>query len=127
MRDSHKIKGLLKHLLMCNCGAEIRPNYTKKKNGTVYYYYRCASTMNPAKKGNCGHKYLNMDATNELVFQQLLQCANESYLVAMKAKVVTHNKMIQAQIDVSETEIEGKRSSNHRVPLEGKKSYRCGP
>jgi site-specific DNA recombinase len=107
VRDSRKIKGLLKHLLKCNCGADMRPNYTKKKNGTVYYYYRCASTMNPAKKGHCGHKYLNMDATNEVVFQQLLQCYNESYLVAMKANVATHNEMIQAQIDASETEIEG--------------------
>ena len=121
VRNSRKIKGLLKHLLMCNCGADMRPNYTKKKNGSVYYYYRCASTMNPAKKGNCGYKYLNMDATNDLVFQQLLECSNESYLADMRVKISKHNDIIQAQIDASETEIEGLESQLNELKAKQEK------
>lgn len=121
VRNSRKIKGLLKHLLMCNCRADMRPNYTKKKNGSVYYYYRCASTMNPAKKGNCGYKYLNMDATNDLVFQQLLECANESYLADMRVNISKHNDIIQAQIDASETEIEGLESQLNELKAKQEK------
>jgi site-specific DNA recombinase len=121
VRDSRKMKGLLKHVLVCNCGADMRPNYTKKKNGTVYQYYRCASSMNPAKNQNCGHKYLNMDATNHLVFQTLLGCAEEAYLSQMKSLVDGHNQKIQAQIDASETEIEGLESQLNEIKAKQEK------
>ncbi|RAP26274.1 hypothetical protein DID74_02320 [Candidatus Marinamargulisbacteria bacterium SCGC AG-333-B06] len=115
VRDSQKVKGLLKHLLVCSCGADMRPNYTKKKNGNMYYYYRCASTMNTLRKSCCNNKYLNMDATNDVVFKVLLSCADERYLTGMKSKVANHNKKIQAQLTALETEVEGLESQLSEV------------
>ena len=88
----------------------MRPSYTKKKNGAVYQYYRCSSSMNPAKKNNCGQKYLNMDDTNQLVFQTLLGCAEEAYLGQMKNRIEQSNRVVQSQIDAFEAEVEGLES-----------------
>lgn len=107
VRDSQKIRGLLKHVLVCSCGADMRPNYTKKKNGSLYYYYRCASTMNPAKKSPCGNKYLNMEATNDTVLEHLLVCTEEHYLTDMKGRIERHNHVIQTQLAALEDEVEG--------------------
>ena len=47
-RAGNTIKSLLKGVLICgHCNGPMTPNYTKKKNKKLYYYYRCVQSLNP--------------------------------------------------------------------------------
>ena len=106
-RESKTIFGLFKCFLFCGeCGHPMTPNYTKKRNGNVYQYYRCVSTLNPKKK-TCPNKYFNMELANEAVLQKLLECATESQLAKMAATVAEKNAVIQLKLEAIQFEIEG--------------------
>ncbi|MFC1771512.1 recombinase family protein [Candidatus Margulisiibacteriota bacterium] len=107
IRNSNKIGGLLRGHLFCACGSEMKPNYTKKRNENMYYYYRCSSTMNTARKAKCGNKYLNMITTNQQIIENMLSYSSEANLKNFKAKAEVHNKKIQKQIIAYEAEIDG--------------------
>ncbi len=66
-RESKTVLGLLKGVLFCaECEHPMTPNNTKKKNGKIYRYYRCISTLNP-KDHPCINKYFNIEKANDLV------------------------------------------------------------
>jgi hypothetical protein len=74
-----KIKGFLNGVLYCpNCDAPWVPNYTKKKTGKKYYYYRCRSTLN-TDKSICRGQYLPFEAAHTGVLESLLSCCEDPF------------------------------------------------
>lgn len=74
----NNVKGLLKGFLICGkCRNYLSPNYTKKKSGAIYEYYRCASTFNHKAKLKCEGQYRPLNEVHELVFAELLGYATE--------------------------------------------------
>ncbi len=104
----NEVKGLLKGLLICgHCGSALSPNYTKKKNGRLYYYYRCSSTFNQHAKGIiCTRPYLSLEPTHELVLDSLLSYADESRLAQVKQAIAGHNAAIEKEIMAMQIEKE---------------------
>ena len=85
------------------------PNYTKKRNGNIYRYYRCVSTLNPKEKP-CSNKYFNMEKANEVVIEKLLNCATEDQLEKISQHVEQKNEVIRHQLQAIQTEINGLES-----------------
>jgi site-specific DNA recombinase len=106
-RDSKTVLGLLKGVLFCaECSSPMTPNYTKKRNGNIYRYYRCVSTLNPKEKP-CLNKYFNMETANEMVIQKLLTCATESQIQILADDVEQKNKVIHSHLCAIQAEIDG--------------------
>jgi site-specific DNA recombinase len=102
----NKVKGLLKGLLVCGkCHNYLSPNYTKKKNGTIYEYYRCASTFNPRSKSNCEGQYRPLQEVNELLISELLSYATESKFKQIQIRLNQHNSEIQKDISFIEANL----------------------
>ncbi len=109
-RESKTVLGLLKGVLFCaECGHPMTPNYTKKRNGNIYRYYRCVSTLNPKEKP-CSNKYFNMEKANEVVIEKLLNCATEDQLEKITQHVEQKNDVIRNQLQAIQTEINGLES-----------------
>ena len=109
-RESKIILGLLKGILFCaECGHPMTPNYTKKRNGNIYRYYRCVSTLNP-KETICPNKYFNMETANDAVIEKLMLCATEQQLSVMTQHVEIQNAAIHAQLRAIQAEMEGLES-----------------
>ena len=106
-RESKTVLGLLKGFLFCaECGNPMTPNYTKKRNGTIYQYYRCVSTLNP-KETTCPNKYFNMEQANTLVIQKLLDCATEPKMLQMATISDTKNTIVHHHLSAIQSEIDG--------------------
>ncbi|RAP37253.1 hypothetical protein DID80_04070 [Candidatus Marinamargulisbacteria bacterium SCGC AAA071-K20] len=106
-RESKSILGMLKGVLFCSeCSHPMTPNYTKKRNGNIYRYYRCVSTLNPKEK-TCLNKYFNMEKANETVIEKLLNCATEQQLQIITQQVELKNELINKQLLAIQSEIEG--------------------
>ena len=101
----NKITGLLKGFLFCGiCNNKLSPNYTKKKNGAKYYYYRCVSTLN--NKKSCTGQYLPLKAVNDEVINKILSYSTEQEITNINLKVKEHNKSINKNICFVQTELE---------------------
>ncbi len=100
------IKGLLKDFLICGrCRNNIRPHYTKKKNGNIYRYYRCATTINNKVKSTlCAGQYIPVEKANEQVLETILNYANESELKIIQHRINNHNKVIEKEINIIKSE-----------------------
>ncbi|MDA1354431.1 MAG: recombinase family protein [bacterium] len=106
-RENKIVLGLLKGVLFCaECGHPMTPNYTKKRNGNIYRYYRCVSTLNPKEK-LCPNKYFNMEHANDMVMEKLLKCATEHHFQLMTEHVNQKNEFIHRQLQAIQAEIEG--------------------
>jgi len=106
-RHGQKVVGLLKHLLICgHCQSFMLPNYTRKKNKKLYFYYRCASTTKTTLNKNCQNKYLQMDEINQKVISKILELADETKLKMIEQSIKKENLLISKQIDILKTEIE---------------------
>jgi site-specific DNA recombinase len=102
----NKVKGLLKGFLICGkCHNYLSPNYTKKKNGSIYEYYRCASTFNHKANSKCEGQYRPLKEVHELVFASLSNFATEAELTRIKKKLAKHNAEIQRDIQRIEADI----------------------
>ena len=115
-----KIKGLLKGFLICGkCNNYLSPNYTKKKNGNIYEYYRCASTFNNKSNTKCKGQYIPLKQAHETVFEKLLDYATETKLKIIQEKIANHN--LQAQKDVNFNEADIKKSKAKLKDIKHKK------
>ena len=103
----NKVSGLLKGFLVCGyCQNNLSPNYTRKKSGKFYHYYRCASTFNPSQRrtDDCKNQYLPSDKTHELVKTALLGYSTEAMLTKIKQELAAHNRSLQKAIDLLKAE-----------------------
>jgi site-specific DNA recombinase len=118
------IKGLLKDLLICGrCRNNIRPHYTKKKNGSIYRYYRCATTINNKVKSTlCAGQYIPVQEANEKVLETILHYASESELKKVQYKIANHNLCIEKEVKLINSEIE-KLESELKVIKQKKEVY----
>lgn len=98
----NKSHGLLKGLLFCGlCESLMSPNYTKKKNGSIYYYYRCVSTSNNVLgQTKCIGQYVQFKLIHEEVIARVLEHASEEKLLSVQQKVAKYNKDIQVNINL---------------------------
>jgi site-specific DNA recombinase len=111
VRDSKLIKGLLRGLLFCGvCKSAMTPNYTKKKNGKIYFYYRCVSTLNVITNKGCKNKYLKMEKANQSIIDKLLEFSTETKLAEMEQEINNKNLKTQKEISVLNTELSGLES-----------------
>ena len=102
----NKVKGLLKGFLICGkCHNYLSPNYTKKKSGAVYEYYRCASTFNHRAKTKCEGQYRPLKEVHDLVFDTLSNLATESQINHIKKKLAEHNAEIERDCQLIQAEI----------------------
>ncbi len=109
-RESKTVLGLLKGVLFCaECDHPMTPNYTKKRNGNIYRYYRCVSTLNP-KENPCSNKYFNMEKANQIVVEKILNCATQDQLNKITAYVDQKNDGVLKQLQAIQAEIEGLES-----------------
>ena len=100
----NKIKGLLKGFLLCGkCNNYLSPNYTKKKNGNIYEYYRCASTFN--HKSKCEGQYIPLNQAHKMVFDELLEYATEQRLANIQIQIDKHNSQTKKDINLIEADI----------------------
>lgn len=102
----NKVKGLLKGFLICGkCHNSLSPNYTKKKSGTIYEYYRCASTFNSRSKTKCEGQYRPLKDVHELVFATFSNYATEQQLKRIKQQLSKHNSEIEGDSQLVDAEI----------------------
>ena len=102
----NKVKGLLKGFLICGkCHNYLSPNYTKKKSGAVYKYYRCASTFNHRAKTKCEGQYRPLKEVHDLVFETFSNLATESQINHIKKKLAEHNAEIERDCQLIQAEI----------------------
>jgi site-specific DNA recombinase len=96
----NKVTGLLKGLLFCGyCANKLSPNYAKKKNGNIYYYYRCSTTFNPERESlKCKGQYISFTEMHANILVKLLEYANEEFLNALQVKISKHNAYIEKDI-----------------------------
>ncbi|MDC0977762.1 recombinase family protein [bacterium] len=106
-RAYNKIKGLFQGLLYCEfCQLPMIPNYTKKKNNKLYYYYRCHSTINATNKNqDCPQKYISMSKAHKCILKIILEFAEEAKLQKVKLELEKKNKCFEAKIKQINTEI----------------------
>lgn len=117
----NKIKGLLKGFIICGiCNSYLSPNYTKKKSGKKYEYYRCVATFNPGY--DCSGQYIPLEQTHEQVFEELLSYSTEARLSLMQKDIERHNSIIQKDITALETRTE-KLSAQLEKVKEKKEKY----
>ncbi len=106
-----EIKGLLKGFLVCGeCGETLSPNYTKKKKGAIYHYYRCNSTISRKKKFKACKVYVASAFLNELALEAILSYSTESKLAQMKRKIDLQNQsfekvLVSLKADQSQLEL----------------------
>lgn len=106
MGSRNKVKGLLKGLLICaKCHNYLSPNYTKKKNGSIYEYYRCASTFNRKSHLKCEGQYRPLKEVHELVIDFLLSYTTEIQLEKVQNQLDYHNSRIQKDLDLMDANI----------------------
>lgn len=107
----NKVKGLLKGVLICGkCHNYLSPNYTKKKSGAIYEYYRCASTFNHRVKTKCEGQYRPLKEVHYLVFETLSNLATESQITSIKKKLAEHNAEIERNCQLIQAEITKKQA-----------------
>lgn len=100
-----QIKGLLTGVLRCGrCHNFWLPNYTTKKSGKKYYYYRCQSTFNQLSQ-NCKGKYISLDTAHIEVQAHLLACTTDHYFELLQQKMDRHNSQIQAKAHTATVEL----------------------
>jgi len=98
-----KIKSFLTGILMCSqCGKPWIPNYTQKKTGKKYYYYRCRSTMNP-NPVSCKGQYLTFEAAHSGAMAALLSCTEEAFFQSLIPYINGYNRTIEKQIQAKQT------------------------
>lgn len=92
----NQIKGLLKEVFVCGrCHNHMRPHYTKKKNGNVYRYYRCATTINKrVKSTRCSGQYIPIEQANNDVLDMIVSFSSELELHNIQLKMDHHNVSI---------------------------------
>ena len=95
-----KTPGLLKGLIVCGlCQKPMAPNYTKKKDGKIYLYYRCNSTFNKiGGLANCVGQYISFEELHRLVKVKLLECVSEAALNDVQTRINQANQAIENQI-----------------------------
>jgi site-specific DNA recombinase len=99
-----KIKGFLNGVLYCpNCDAPWVPNYTKKKTGKKYYYYRCRSTLN-TDKSICRGQYLPFEAAHTGVLESLLACCEDPFFRETGQRIASYNAKVDKRILTLSTE-----------------------
>lgn len=113
-RPGQKIKGILRGLLFCkSCNLPMAPNYARKKNNKMYYYYRCANRLNYSVKTNCPNNYIKMEETEKKVLNNILAYANENKLTEINKQIDIYNKKhlsvlskIELDIDIASKKIQ---------------------
>lgn len=106
--SNHKTSGILRGLLSCGlCHKPLGPNYTKKKDGSTYLYYRCGSTFNKnGQKGLCAGQYISFDSMHQKVKENLLQQSTETQIQAMQNTINKKNKDIEKKIILLSADLE---------------------
>jgi site-specific DNA recombinase len=119
-----KTTGLLKGLLVCgNCQKPLAPNYTKKKNGKVYLYYRCGSTFNKTGElSTCAGQYIVLERIHQLVKEKLLEYSSEKAIRNTQTMLAQHNQDIEKQIKLFAAELD-KLSSELKIIKTKKEQY----
>lgn len=101
-----KIKGFLTGILRCSqCAQPWVPNYTKKKNGQKYYYYRCRSTLNPTQS-TCRGEYLTFAVANEGAMAALLACTDDLFFQRLAPQIEHYNRRILQQVEPQKADLD---------------------
>ena len=101
-----KIKGLLIGILQCSqCTQPWVPNYTQKKTGKKYYYYRCRSTMNPSPH-SCKGQYLTFEAAHDGALSALLACTEDLFFQRLGLQIDHYNATISRQSELKQSELD---------------------
>ena len=102
----NQINGLFKDFLVCGvCRNPMRPHYTKKKNGSVFRYYRCLSTINKAVAlTRCAGQYIPIEKANTWILDTIVGYAAEDRLQKIQVQIDHHNKSIQKEVQLLEAE-----------------------
>ena len=120
-QDKTKIKGLLKGYLYCGCcGAQMTPNYTKKKQ-KKYYYYRCTSTFDPVNKNKCQNKYFNMGDVDKQIIKKILEYSKNNKLKLIEQQFNIYNEKIRNAISLTQIEIDGLENKLNTVKAKKEK------
>lgn len=103
----NSINGLLKAVFICGrCHNHMRPHYTKKKNGTVYRYYRCASTINnKVKTTPCTGQYVPITTANTRAIDEIVSFSCETELKKIQLKMDRYNTTIEKGISKIQAEV----------------------
>ena len=107
-RLGSRTKGFLRGYLRCgDCGQSLCPNYTRKKNGKMYHYYRCVSTLNGiTQNALCSRPYLPIDDVHTQVTKHLLDYSSEQGFGRVQKKMDAHNELIHKDITLYQAELE---------------------
>jgi|TARA_X000001036_G_scaffold438944_1_gene488238 site-specific DNA recombinase len=120
----NSIKGLLKNLFICGrCHNHMRPHYTKKKNGNIYRYYRCATTINNKVKSTlCAGQYVPIEAANQEVLNLIVSFSSEAELQKIQLKMDHHNTKINKEMTLIQAEMD-KLQANLSTTKQKKEQY----
>lgn len=104
----NKVHGLLKGFIVCGyCGNNLSPNYSKKKSGKMYHYYRCMTTVNQTKENiKCQGQYIPYKTMHKIVFEKILSYAKEDNLNKLKDKIDGYNYQIKKDLTMLNAELE---------------------
>jgi len=100
------INGLFKNILVCGiCLNSMCPHYTKKKNGSVFRYYRCLSTINKAVSlTKCSRQYLPIEKANTWILDAIVGYSADDHLQKIQVQIDQHNKTVQKEVQLQEAE-----------------------
>ena len=120
----NQIKGLLKEVFICGCcHNHMRPHYTKKKNGTIYRYYRCATTINNKVKSTlCAGQYVPIETANQAVLDLIVSFSSEAELQKIQLKMDRHNDKISKDMTLIQAEMD-KLQANLITTKQKKEQY----
>ncbi len=104
---SGRSRGFLRGYIRCgDCGQALCPNYTRKKNGKMYYYYRCVSTLNSITHNRlCSRPYLPIEDVHDKVTKTFLEYASEQGLRRIQKDMESHNERIQKEMSLYQAEL----------------------
>ena len=104
----NQIKGLLKEVFVCGCCHNyMRPHYTKKKNGNIYRYYRCTTTINNKVKSTlCPGQYVPIEIANQAVLDLIVSFSSETELQKIQLKMDRHNDKINKDMTIIQAEMD---------------------
>jgi site-specific DNA recombinase len=120
----NQIKGLLKEVFICSrCHNYMRPHYTKKKNGSIYRYYRCATTINNKVKSTlCAGQYVPIETANQAVLDLIVSFSSETELQKIQLKMDHHNNKINKEMTLIQAEMH-KVQANLTATKQKKEKY----
>ena len=101
----------------------MRPHYTKKKNGNIYRYYRCATTINNKVKSTlCAGQYVPIETANQAVLDLIVSFSSEAELQKTQLKMDRHNDKISKDMTLIQAEMD-KLQANLNTTKQKKEQY----